>query len=186
MIRDEHASARAAVLRALAGVSGASTAALVRATGLSQDRVRSALSGLSQRPRQPHVASTGCRRSGRRGSAGGEWSITDAGREALAKLGDVPAPAEPAPRRLPVVNADERTYMVPIPDCEAVTAQREDCARYDECLRVFVRSYAGHARCGSKLARCRWHEQPEAERATSYTYAGGRSSYDAAIYAGGS
>ena len=176
MIRDEHASARAAVLRALAGVSGASTAALVRATGLSQDRVRAALSGLTTRKR---VASTG-----RRGHIPGTWRITVEGRAHLAKLADVPAPA-PA-RRLPVVNGDERTYMVPIPDCEAVTAQREDCARYDECLRVFVRSYAGHARCGSKLARCRWHEQPEAERATSYTYAGGRSSYDAAIYAGGS
>ena len=175
MIRDEHASARAAVLRALAGVSGASTAALVRATGLSQDRVRAALSGLTTRKR---VVFTG-----RRGHIPGTWKITAEGYAHLAKLADVPAPAV---RRLPVVNGDERTYMVPIPDYEAVTAQREDCARYDECLRVFVRSYAGHARCGSKLARCRWHEQPEAERATSYTYAGGRSSYDAAIYAGGS
>lgn len=181
MIRDEHASARAAVLRALAGVSGASTAALVRATGLSQDRVRSALSGLSQRPQQPHVASTGCRRSGRRGSAGGEWSITDAGRAALAKLADVPAPA---PRRLPIAN-NERTYMNPV--SESTEVQREDCARYDECMRVFVRTYGSkQARCGTARSRCRWHEQPEAERATSYTYAGGRSSYDAAIYAGGS
>lgn len=177
MIRDEHASARAAVLRALAGVSGASTAAIVRATGLSQDRVRAALSGLTTRKR---VASTG-----RRGQAPGTWAITVEGRAALAKLGEVPAPAEPAPRRLSVVNANERTYMNPV--SESTEVQREDCARYDECMRAFVRAYGSkQARCGTARSRCRWHEQPEAERATSYTYAGGRSSYDAAIYAGGS